>query len=177
METSFFIIIIALQLFYEIFQEIRRWDRIQRLFLHKKRITVEIELIHLYTRGRKTCNFNPFSSTSSEISPKILQCLINSPVRTHRRKPYSVPFRTVGFLFSDCKPYENKQACLAGGVGFHGWSLATLIFMNVRPRQWPKTQPFSFLKKRICTHILTLLSFSYATNALKSKNYSQKCLA
>ena len=63
-------------------------------------------------------HFNPFSSTSSEIGPKILQCIINSLVRTHRQKPCSEPFRTVVILFLDSKPYENEQACFAGGVSF-----------------------------------------------------------
>ena len=89
-------------------------------FSIRKRIAVEIELIYVCTRGRKIYIFNPFSSTSSEFGPKILQCLLNPPVRTHRRRRYSVPFRTVVFLFSDSKPYENNQACFASGEGFHG---------------------------------------------------------
>ena len=113
---------IELQLLYQIFKKSVDGIIFSVFFSIRKRIlvTLEIELIHVCARGRKTCIFNPFSSTSSEIGPKILQCLINSPVQTHRRKPYSVSFSTVVFLFSDSKPYDNKQACFAGGVGFHG---------------------------------------------------------
>ena len=93
-QVFFFLHFFKLQFLYEIFQEI--WFSVA--FFIRKRIAVEIELIHVCTRGRKTCIFYPFSSSSSEIDP----------------------FRTVVFLFADAKLYENKHACDAGGMGFHG---------------------------------------------------------
>ena len=121
-------------------------------FFIRKRIAVEIELIHVCTRGRKTCIFYPFSSSSSEIDP----------------------FRTVVFLFADAKLYENKHACDAGGMGFHGLngrsphSFSWMYGLDIGAKiDWTRHSLFPY-SKNVYAHILTFLSFGYATNALKS---------
>ena len=115
---------VEIQLLYEMFQDICWWNRIQRVFLHKKTYNCENGPYPCRRWRKKKHVFNPFSSTSSEISSKILKCLINSPVRIHWRKPHSVPFRTVVFLFPDSKPYMPFSQV---GWVFTDWTVARHI--------------------------------------------------